>query len=45
MIWVHRKEQLDLDVKPIVCVHIKKPNMTKRLFCIAIKNGRLRLFK
>lgn len=40
--WVHRKEQWDLGVNPIVCVHKVSPNTTERVFCLAIKNKRLK---
>ena len=31
---IHRLEQWDLDCHPIVCVHWKTPNQSKRVFCL-----------
>jgi len=33
-ILIHRKPQFDLEVKPIVCVHLDEPNRSKRVFCL-----------
>ena len=43
--WIHRKEQFDLEVKPIVCIHETHANGAFRVFCVAIKKGRLRLWR
>lgn len=40
--WFHRKEQYDLDVFPLICVHKVTPNKTSRVFCLAIKDGKLK---
>jgi hypothetical protein len=34
MLHVHRKEQWDLDCWPIVCVHNRTHNRSKRVFCL-----------
>jgi hypothetical protein len=34
MLSVHRKEQYDLECKPLVCVHLTEPNRSRRLFCL-----------
>jgi hypothetical protein len=31
---IHRKEQWDLNVYPIVCIHREIPNRSTRIFCI-----------
>jgi hypothetical protein len=33
-LWIHRKEQWDLDCWPLVCIHWKVPNRTTRIFCL-----------
>ena len=33
-LWIHRLEQWDLDCWPIVCVHWKQPNRSRRIFCL-----------
>lgn len=33
-LWVHRREQYDLDCKPWVCVHLVRANSTTRLLCL-----------
>lgn len=32
--WIHRLEQWDLECWPIVCVHWKTANRSKRIFCL-----------
>ena len=43
--WIHRKEQYDLEVRPIICIHKTNSNGSLRIFCVAMKNGELRLWK
>lgn len=31
---IHRKEQWDLDCIPFVCVHLRLPNSSTRIFCV-----------
>lgn len=33
-IHIHCKQQWDLQCNPIICIHYKKPNRSKRVFCI-----------
>jgi hypothetical protein len=33
-IRIHRRPQFDLEVNPIVCVHLDEPNRSKRVFCL-----------
>jgi len=33
-IWVHRREQYDLDCWPIICIHRNRPDQCTRLFCL-----------
>jgi hypothetical protein len=33
-LWFHRKEQWDLNCTPLICVHFKKPGLSKRIFCL-----------
>jgi len=37
----HNKEQWDLNIKPLLCVHKKfdNGNICKRIFCLYYKNG------
>lgn len=30
----HRKDQLDLQCKPLICVHLKKTGTSRRIFCL-----------
>ncbi len=31
---VHRKEQWDLNCWPLLCVHVHRPNGSRRVFCL-----------
>jgi hypothetical protein len=31
---VHRKEQWDLECAPWVCIHLRRGNYSKRVFCL-----------
>lgn len=33
-VWIHRLEQWDIDCWPIVCIHWKTPNRSRRIFCL-----------
>lgn len=33
-IWFHRKEQFDLDCWPLICLHWRTLDGSKRLFCL-----------
>lgn len=32
--WIHRLEQWDLECWPFVCVHLRTPNRSRRIFCL-----------
>lgn len=33
-LWLHRREQWDLDCDPWLCVHWRRPDSSMRVFCV-----------
>jgi len=33
-LWFHRREQWDLGIKPLLCVHLKRQDSTTRLLTV-----------
>lgn len=38
---IHNLEQIDIETFPLFCIHRRKPNESKRVFCIYKKSGQI----